>query len=98
METEKLILVRQFCISHEIEVSFIESLQEYGLVEIQVIGEERYVHEAFLTDIEKLVRLHYELQINMEGLDVISALLRKIDVLQKESNTLKNRLDSYEKR
>jgi len=96
MKTENLILVRQFCISHEIEVSFVESLHEYGLVEIMVIEKEPYIDSQQLTSLEKLIRLHYELQVNMEGLDVISALLKKIDHLQQERRELKNRLDLYE--
>lgn len=96
MATENLILVRQFCTSHEIEVSFVESLQEYGLIEITVIGQEPYIPTERLNDLEKMIRLHYDLQVNMEGIDIISGLLRKIDSLQKESKQLKNRLDLYE--
>ncbi len=96
MVTENLILVRQFCISHEIEISFVESLQEYGLIEITVIGEEPYIPSEKLTDLEKLIRLHYELEVNMEGLDVIAGLLQKIEDLQKERMQLKSRLGVYE--
>lgn len=96
MATENLILVRQFCTSHEIEISFVESLQEYGLIEITVIGQETYIPVERLNDLEKMIRLHYDLQVNMEGIDIISGLLQKIDSLQKESQQLKNRLNFYE--
>ena len=96
MEIENLILVRQFCVSHEIEVSFVESLHEYGLVEIMLVEKEPYIHKEKLTDLEKMIRLHYELDINMEGLDVIAELLNKIQTLQQERNTLKNKLNFYE--
>ena len=39
MENNELIPVYHFCIVHEIESSFIESLQRYGLVEITTIEE-----------------------------------------------------------
>lgn len=96
MATENLILVQQFCTSHEIEVSFVESLREYGLIEVTFIGREPYIHIDALKELEKMIRLHYELQVNLEGLDVIAGLLRKVDNLQHENQSLKNRLGLYE--
>ena len=36
METRDLILIEHFCANHEIEFSFIDSLQAFGLIEVVV--------------------------------------------------------------
>ena len=40
--------------------------------------------------------MHQELDVNIEGIDVVFNLLQKIDTLQKELTALKNRLNLYE--
>ncbi|HTL07644.1 MAG TPA: chaperone modulator CbpM [Chitinophagaceae bacterium] len=96
MENNELVPVRHFCVTHQIEWSFIESLQQYGLVEFTRIEEEWFLHENQLTDIEKMVRLHYDLDINVEGIEVIGHLLQKLQAAQWQNQQLQNRLRLYE--
>lgn len=96
METENLITIRQFCVVHDIADSFILSLNEFGLVEIVTVEQEQYLHLEQLRDIEKMIRLHYDLNINIEGIDTINSLLRKIDSMQQELVAARNRLRLYE--
>jgi len=44
----------------------------------------------------KNLRLHNELNVNLEGIDVVLNLLKKKRVLRDEVNALKNRLRLYE--
>jgi hypothetical protein len=92
MGTDDLIILREFCAFHEIEVSFVQSLNEYGLVEVLLIEETHFIPREQVKNIEKMIRLHYELEINLEGIDVIFRLLDRVDDLQQEVNSLKNRL------
>jgi hypothetical protein len=55
-----------------------------------------YFHEDFLEKIEKLLRLHIDLSINIEGLDVILQLLEKVENLEEELKEAKNKLKSFE--
>jgi hypothetical protein len=43
-----------------------------------------------------MIRMHQELDVNIEGIDVVFNLLQKIDGLQNELTALKNRLRLYE--
>jgi len=97
METEHLIPVHEFCACHKIEFSFINSLNEYGLIEVTTIEETIYIYKGQMKDLEKMIRLHYELDINIEGIDAISHLLQRVDNLHEELTALKNRLRLYEK-
>lgn len=84
MENSNLILVEHFCTHWNIQPSFIESLNEFGLVEVILMEERLYLAPERLKDVEKMIRLHYDLNINMEGIDVVSNLLQQIDKLQHE--------------
>jgi len=92
METEHLITLQNVCVNYNIEVSFIQSLNEFGLVEIITVNEMPFIEKEHLGDIERMMRLHYDLEINMAGIDAISNLLQRVQELQKEITTLKNRL------
>jgi hypothetical protein len=96
MENEQLIPVEQFCGHFHIEFSFIRSLSEYGLVEITRLDEVEYVKKEQIKELEKMIRLYYDLDINIEGIAAISQLLQRVDHLQGELNALKNRLRLYE--
>jgi len=56
-------------------------------------NEEVYVPEAEVTDLEKVLRLQKELDIDLEGIDVIFNLLGKAESLQTELTLAKQRLD-----
>jgi hypothetical protein len=93
MEDQKLVLVQTLCTHYELEASFFESLEEIGLIILVRENEEVYVPEAEVTDLEKVLRLQKELDINLEGIDVIFNLLGKVESLQTELTLAKQRLD-----
>ncbi len=97
MQPQNLVPVTQFCTQHNIEIGFINQLQEYQLIEFVSNEESVFVEEERLRQLEKLVRLHFELGVNMEGIDVINGLLQKLEAAQSEMEVLKGRLLFYEK-
>lgn len=92
MEKRKLIAVQEFCVYHNAEVAFIQALGESGLVEIVTVENERYVSEEQLPDLEKWVRFHYDMDINLEGIEAIQHLLQQIKAMQEEMKILKRKL------
>lgn len=96
MLKENLISADDFCISHNIEISFISSLHENGLIDITTIDETVYIYPNQLPQLEKISRLYYELGINLEGIETITYLLDRIDEMQNEITVLQNRLRLYE--
>lgn len=97
MEHRKLISATEFCAIHNVEVSFIQSLGETGLIEIETIEEKGFIPVNQLPQLEKMVRLHNELDINIEGIDTINNLLNRILELQDEVMMLRNRLRFFER-
>jgi hypothetical protein len=96
MSMEDLIPATDFCIRHNIEISFIDSLHENGLIDITIIDENEFLYPDQLGQIEKISRLHYDLGINLEGIETITYLLDRIDEMQNEIIYLQNRLRLYE--
>ena len=95
MERADMIVLDEFCNSHQVEVSFIRSLEEYGLIETIIVNETLCVAGTELSKLEKIVRLNQELNINPEGIDAISILLKRIENMQNEIIQLRNKLNFY---
>jgi chaperone modulatory protein CbpM len=96
METADMIVLDEFCTSHHVEVSFMRSLEEYGLIQTIIVNEALCVAGDELPKLEQIVRLHQELNINSEGIDVIINLLHRIENMQNEIIELRNKLSFYE--
>lgn len=96
MAQQELILIETLCTHYEIEVSFVDSLSSLGLIEIMTVEQTRFIPEDKISDLEKMIRIHQDLEVNPEGIDVIFNLLRKVDDLQSELAATKNRLRRYE--
>ncbi|MEO8110600.1 MAG: chaperone modulator CbpM [Ginsengibacter sp.] len=92
MKTEDLIPAKDFCLHHNIEYSFISSLQNSGLISITTVKRSSFIHSNDLHKLEKFVRLHYDLDINLEGIETINHLLDKIEEMQSEIVRLQNSL------
>lgn len=96
MQTEYLIALNEFCANHNIEISFINSLEKTGMIEVITIKENLFIDEDQLRQLEKIVRFYYELDINLEGIETITHLLQRIKSLHDENTSLRNRLRLYE--
>jgi len=96
MQKENLIAINDFCVNHNIEISFIISLQQIGLIEITRIKENIFIDKNNLKHLEKIVRFYFDMDINLEGIETITHLLQRINAMQDEIILLRNRLRLYE--
>jgi len=96
MNAQHLIAANDFCVYHHVEYTFIESLQEAGLVEVTVVNETTYIPDSELQKLEKMIRLHNDLEINVSGIGAITHLLQRIENMQEDLRGLKNKLRMYD--
>ena len=96
METQELIIIDVVCQEYQIEINLINDLESFGLIETIVHNENKYLDINQLVHVEKIIRLHNDLNINKEGIEIILDLLEKEKQLLSEIKYLKNRLDLYE--
>ena len=96
MTTATLVSTNDFCTWHQVEYTFIHSLRDAGLVEIIIVDKTEYIPEPQLQRLEKMVRLHHDLDINIAGIEAVTHLLDRLEAIQDEMRSLKNRLNRYE--
>lgn len=93
---DRYISIIEFCNCHHLEYSFIHSLTEHGLLQTVVIENDEYIERERVRDLERMMRLHYDLEINLQGIDAINHLLDRVSDLQKEVRLLQNKLKRYQ--
>lgn len=96
MKELQLIPTQTLCSHYNIEISFVDSLHQMGLIQIEIVEQNQYIHQDQIGALEKIIRLHDELNVNLEGIDVVLNLLEKEKELRDELNALKNRLRLYD--
>ena len=92
MPKNNLILIQQFCLHHQIEMTFIDAIQAQGLISVQVVDDDKYISDADLKELEKMVEFHFDLGINLEGIEVVHQLLIQNDSLRKKLEVAHQRL------
>lgn len=97
MQANHLISVSDFCVYHSIEFSFVQLLEQQGLVETITVERAVYIEPDQLGRLEKFVRLHQDLAIHPEDLDVVNELLERVEALQNQIVQLQNQLLFYER-
>lgn len=94
-ETQR-IEITTLCHHYQVEQTFFSRLNDIGLIETITIQNKQCVDETDIRLIDKIIRLHRELNINPEGIDVIINLLDRIDDLEQQLTASQNRLGLYE--
>ncbi len=84
--------MEDYCQKYTIDQTFVLSLADYGLIELVLVEERQCIPFHQLPTVEKFSNLHYDLNINLDGLDVISHLLQRIEAMQEEIRQLKSEL------
>ena len=92
MEDEQMIPADVICTHHRIEYNFINSLETAGLIAVTTVEGRSFIHPSQLQDLEKFICFHYELDIILEGIEAIAALLERIRSLQKEVGMLREQV------
>jgi chaperone modulatory protein CbpM len=96
MKSENLIALTEICTHHQIEPSFILSLKDSGLIQLDIIEEGFFIDHHQLAQLEKYIEFYYTLGINLEGIEAISHLLQRMNILQEELAKMKNTVTFHE--
>ena len=96
MKNDNLIPLQLVCEHYSIEFSFVESLHDCGLLQIAIVDEQQFLIDEQIRHLEKLIMLHFDLDINLEGLEVVDNLLHQVESLQEELRIMRNSLRFYE--
>ncbi|WP_313262446.1 chaperone modulator CbpM [Sphingobacterium sp.] len=84
-----LFRVIDICKTNNIERTFIQELHNNGLIEIIIQEEQEFLEEEQVLHVERFSTWHYELELNVQGIEVVNNLIDKIEELQRELRHLK---------
>ena len=96
MRTENLITVNDFCVYHNVEYTFVDYLADAGLIKVVTVNKTQSIPLDEIRKLERLVRLHNELEINEPGIATINNLLQKLEDMEQEMSVLRSKLRLYE--
>ena len=96
MSTKHSITITDFCVYHNVEHNFITSLDEAGLIKTTRIDQTVLIPKTELQKLEKMIRLHNELEINIAGIEAITHLLQRVETLNERLQQMSNKLGFYE--
>lgn len=93
--SEKKITYRECLQIYQVDETFLDELQSSGLIQIVIEEDDRYIEYDYLEEIEQFVRWHYELEINMEGIEALHHMLQQVRNLQSDVEQLRGELKFY---
>ena len=93
---QELILIEEYCRQCSIDTTFIQNLEDVGLIEIIEVEQKYYISDAQINDLQRYTEWHYDLDISLAGIDTIQNLLKRMETMQREIDLLKNRLRLFE--
>ena len=74
---------------YNVEITFFDSLEEAGLLKTETENATKYLMFDELSTFEKFTNWHYDLEVNLAGLEVIKHLLDQLERLKEENLTLR---------
>ncbi|SKA30254.1 MerR HTH family regulatory protein [Chitinophaga eiseniae] len=95
MENTDKLTVEQCSQHYNIATSFLFDLDDHGLIVLMREEQSTYLHYDQLPLLEKYMRLHFDLLINMEGLEAVSHLLERVQLLQTTIRRLGGEVPCY---
>lgn len=96
MEIKEFIPVSNLCTHYEVTISFFDELHDIGLIKIVAVEQKPCLHCDHLNRVERIMRIYKELNVNIEGIDVIFNLLDRIKVLETKLQSTQSKLLKFE--
>ncbi len=96
MSDNQPLTISLICRHYRIEPVFIDQLIEVGLLETEDMQGQKVVPENQISRLDRMVRIHHDLEVNPQGIDVVFNLLSRIDELEQSLNDAMNRLSIHE--
>jgi DNA-binding transcriptional MerR regulator len=92
----KLYALSEYSIIHQVDPSFIQSLEEEGLINVIEKDKNSYVEEEQLHRLEIFTRWHVQMGINTEGIDAMWNLMDRLKQINTDLHHVRQRLRLYE--
>lgn len=92
---QKRILYSECIRIYQVKETFIDSLNELGLIRIYSLEDDKFIEYEDISILEQFVRWHNDMDINPEGIEALYYMLERVKVMQTELEQLRNELRFY---
>jgi hypothetical protein len=92
---QKYITIQHLAEFHQVDSGLLQEFAEFGLIRIQKTETTPCIVHEELEKCERIIRLHRELGVNKEGIDIILRMRETQTELQKEMKRLKYLLQKH---
>lgn len=92
MKNKDFVTIKTLSIHYNLKESFFLELNDNQLINIVVINNQHSIHHDEIYQLEKIIRIHVDLDINIQGVDVILNLINEVENLKSKINILKGKL------
>lgn len=98
MATIKYITIKDFADFHQVTTTLVREFADFGLIEISQIKAKPCIVSKNLDKCESAIRLHRDLSVNKEGIEIILEMRERHAEMQKELMLLKHQIKKHEER
>ncbi len=79
---------------YNVEITFFDSLEESGLLKTEMEDDVKYLIYEELSAFERFANWHYDLEVNIPGIEMIHSLLQKLENAKAENQQLLQKLNA----
>ena len=88
----RYIAITEFCQYHEIEEKVIREFIDFGLIRIHQQENQEVLRRKDIKRVERMLRLAQDLNINLEGIEIILNILARLKKMYKQNQELQEKL------
>lgn len=93
---KKYIRIQEFCQGHNLSETFVFELHDLGVIQIRQVDDLTVFPARDLNRLERLVRLHRDLELNPQGLHAVEHVLNQLESARREIRELRSLLGRWE--
>lgn len=93
---KKYIRIQEFCEGHNLSETFVFELHDLGVIKVRHIDNLAVFPARDLSRLERLVRLHRDLELNAQGLQAVEHVLKQLESARQEIRELRSILGRWE--
>jgi len=95
---KRQITINEFAEFHQVTIELIKEFADFGLVHIKQVERQYCIDPGQMERCERAIRIHKDLGVNMEGIEIILDMREKHDELLQELKYLRHQLKKHEDR
>lgn len=96
MEPSQYIRITHLCTQYQVTEAWFTQFHDNGLFTISTYDAHPCIHIDQIEKVEKALRLHQDLKVNAEGIDIIFNLLEKVERLNADVKMLQSKLNLHQ--